>query len=328
MKNRDIQLGITSHRRRTDREGEAADLGRVVKLRDVKFRSQQLEEDEVGGLNDVIHRMVILRWSLMLGGGAIVVIGLAISFWLLSRPDQHSGEKAAAPINNEGMVRIASKFPSPSKDEALDMVKRAISNRDPEKVESLFRLGAATRPEVVDFFKNLEKREGEVDRFDWLSSMDVDGLLIEGVLVVFKGKDKTAERIAFLTPDSSGNWKVDFDAFARSVKPSWSELLGKGADHGRVRVFVGHDDYYNGPFRDEKQWICYGMASPDTEQLLHGYCRVGSPQAEAMEKLFSDGVETSRATLEISRVKDGEPRQFEIVRLMAADWVLADTSGN
>ena len=50
--------------------------------------------------------------------------------------------------------------------------------------------------------------------------MDVGGLLMEGVLVVYPGKERTMERLAFSTPDAAGIWKLDFDAFARSVTPS------------------------------------------------------------------------------------------------------------
>ena len=52
---------------------------------------------------------------------------------------------------------------------------------------------------------------------------------------------------------------------------------------------VAKDSYYNGPFRDETQWSCYGMASPDLDVVLLGYCRQGSPQAAAMERIVANG---------------------------------------
>ena len=330
MKTQDIKRGITSRHSQAGRAGP--DLGRVVRLRGAELqtgerRSRRRGERRSADRSSPARKKAVLIWSIMIGGAAAAVIGVVISLWLSPYLFPEPVETTGIHVKHETKVRVESKFPSPTREQALDMVKRAISNRDPEQVESLFRLGASSRPEVVGFFNGLEERDGPVDHYDWLSSMDVDGLLMEGMLVVSKGKDqgKPVERLAFLTPDPAGNWKVDFDAYARTVKPSWSELLEKGADHALVRVFVARDVYYNGPFSDDKEWVCYGIASPDTEQLLRGYCRMGSPQEAAMEKLLSDGVKMSRATLEIQRVKEGEPRQFEITRLRAPDWVLPAT---
>ncbi len=136
-------------------------------------------------------------------------------------------------------------------------------------------------------------------------------------------------RLAFLTPDGFGRWKIDYESFARIVKPSWSDLLEKKADQGLVRVFVAKDSYYNGPFKDESEWICYGMASPDTSVVPMGYCRKNSPQAKALERIVADsegGLDRhglNRATLEIRRPEGAEDRQFEITRVLAEDWVLS-----
>lgn len=266
-------------------------------------------------------------WSAVLSVVTLIVLGLAVSFWLLPYLSRKPLVETAGPlVSFDSKFKVASKFPSPSREQALEIVKRAIANRDPDRLESLFRMGAATRAEVLDFLKTSDQRDGLVDHYEWLSSMDVDGLLMEGVLVVYKSNDKPVERLAFLTPDEAGTWKLDFEAFARTVKPSWNDLLEKGADQAVVRVFVGKDVYFNGPFSDDKQWVCYGIASPDTEVLLRGYCKVGSTLAASMDKLFSDGKNLSRATVEIRRVNDGEARQFEIVRLMATDWVVPGTS--
>lgn len=270
-------------------------------------------------------RNVALLWSIWFGCGAVVVIGVVIFLWMVPRIFHGKNQTIQSQERAEAKVRVESRFPSPSQEQAIDLVTRAIENRDPEKVESLFRSSSVGHSEVVDYFKGLVERDGTIERYDWLSSMDVDGLLVEGVLVVFKGKDKPCERLALLTPDSKGHWKMDFEAFARPVKPSWGHLLEKGGDKAAiVRVLVAKDVYYNGPFSDEKQWTCYGMASPDTEQLLRGYCRVGSPLAAAMKKLFADGVTASRATVEIQRVDGGGPWQFEITRLVGHDWIVAD----
>lgn len=266
----------------------------------------------------------MLAWSVLLGLASLVVIGLTISMWLLPQLRRRSAKSEGDATDRETKVRVASKFSSPSREDALEMVRRALANRDPGKIDSFFRKGSASDGEILAFLNGMEAKDGPIQRYAWLSSMDQDGLLVDGVLVVAKGVDRPVERLAFLTPDAAGKWKLDFDAFARTVSPSWEELLAKRADDAVVRVFVGKDVYYNGPFQDEAQWVCFGMVSPDTDELLRGYCRVKSKEAEALKKLFADGQKMGRATLEIHRVKDGEARQFEITRVLAKDWILAE----
>ena len=322
MKTPDFQRGIVSRLNRAEVEGPS--LGRVSKLRDADSSNGGMRIRRRGSRSNPARSRMLLIWSAVLSVLTLMVIGLAVSFWLLPYLFHDSTADAGPLVNRDSQVRVASKFPSPSREQALEMVKRAITNRDPDQLESLFRMGSASRAEILAFLNASDRRDGLIDRFEWLSSMDVNGILLDGVLVIYKNKAKPVERLAFLTPDAAGNWKLDFDAFARSVKPSWQTLLGKGAEQALVRVFVGHDVYYNGPFGDDKQWVCYGVASPDTEALLRGYCRVNSEVATAMDRLFLDGRKLSRATLELSRVKDGEPLQFEIIRLVSEDWVVAE----
>lgn len=319
MKTNDIQRGITSPHARS---GDGPLLGRVARVRDRDAMTEKPPSRRRG--RTAAHKRAVLIWSAVLSSATLVVLGLAVFFWVMPYLRVAPAVSAGIGALPDAQVRVASKFPSPSREQALDLVRRALANVDPEKVESYFRTGTATRAEILDFLKSSGPRDGPMVSCEWLSSMDVDGLLMEGVLVVYKGWEKPVERLAFLTPDSAGRWKLDFDAFARSVRPSWKELLENGAEQALVRVFVGRDVYYNGPFSDEKEWVCYCIASPDNDELLRGYCRVGSPLAAAMEELLKEEHRYSRATLEIRRVKEGGDRQFEITRLVAKDWVVAD----
>ncbi|MGL4401608.1 MAG: hypothetical protein ACRCXD_17235 [Luteolibacter sp.] len=248
-----------------------------------------------------------------------VAIGGGLALWSKSRVGPAQAEESAY---SEEKVRVASKFASPGREQALDLVKRAVATRDPGVIGEVFRDGAARSGEILAFLGGLEAMDGPVERYEWLSSMDVNELLVEGVAVIFKGLEGPEERIAFLTPDSGGIWQMDFDAFARTVTPSWKMLLEGGAAQARVRVIVGKDVYFNGPFQDESQWSCYRLESPDLEKTLQGYCRTGTPEAAEMEKLFSDGEVMSRATLDLRRVPDAGAQQFEISRVVGKDWIL------
>jgi hypothetical protein len=223
---------------------------------------------------------------------------------------------------SEEKVRVTSKFVSPGREQVLKLVKRAVVTRNPRVIGEVFRDGAARSGEILAFLSGLEATDGPVERYEWLSSMDVNELLVEGVAVIFKGVEGPEERIAFLAPDSAGVWQMDFDAFARTVTPSWKMLLEGGANQARVRVIVGKDVYFNGPYQDESQWSCYRLESPDLEKTLQGYCRTGTPEAAEVEKLFSGGEMMSRATLDLLHVPGAGIQQFEICRVVGKDWIL------
>jgi hypothetical protein len=326
MKPRDIRRGISSRHVRSG--GDAPDIGRVSRMhgQEVFVGGGQPRRRKTHG-NAARHKAVMI-WSVVLGVGTFLVMAFAVFLWLKPQLDRGAGPAAAPAGENDESARVVSKFPSPSREEAISLVKEALVNRDPAKVEQLFRTGTSTPEQIVDFCARSEERDGPQGEFDWLSSVDSDGLLIEGVVVYYKGKERPVQRLALLTPDANGRWRLDFDAFARIVKPAWSELLAGGGDHALVRVMVSPDVYYNGPFLDDSRWTCYAMSIPDSDQPLRGYCKAGSPEAEAMKKLFAEGAAASRVILEIRRVEGGEPRQFEISSLRAREWILSDVPGN
>ena len=103
----------------------------------------------------------------------LVVIGGFMMFWLRahrSREIRGGCGGGGGEREDRFQIRVA------REDEALDLVKRALANRDPGKVESFFHLGGASPDEVVEFIAGSEARDGRIERYDWLSSMDVEGL--------------------------------------------------------------------------------------------------------------------------------------------------------
>lgn len=269
-------------------------------------------------------RFTILSWSIVVGVVAVAGIGAAIFMWLRMRMGEVHSTRQNRRIVPEMVVRVASKFPSPPEAEALGLVNRALVVRDPAMVPAYFRMGAASPEAIIRLLQGLEALDGKSGNSRWLGSMDANGLSVDGVLVPFEKEEATGQRLALLTPDAAGVWKIDFEAFARVVEPSWQELLERGAAEAKVRVHLAADSYYNGPFKDDKEWICYGMGSPDIDEVLIGYCRVGSPQEEAIRWMFSKGEKLNRATLQIRRVEGASAKQFEITRVLAEDWVSGD----
>lgn len=265
-------------------------------------------------------------WSIAFAVGALlVVIGFA-GFWLRShRREPVVADPHRLPTNENVIYR----FESPSEDDALALVREAIDNRDPRLVSSSMRLGETDPAEAIAFMEGLAAREGRIGRVAWLSSLDVGGMPVESLVVVREGESSRSERLAFLVPDDGGVWKMDFEAFARACRPSWKDFIAKRLEGSRVRVVVAADSYYNGPFRDDRTWECFALMAPELKELLpegkeslRGYCRRESPQAKALMRILEGDARMKRATLEIQRVPDAGPREFEITRVLSEDWVL------
>jgi len=276
----------------------------------------------------------------------LALVAMAVAVWFWVRPNMQrtvvSKEESIRPVQE----RVVSEFESPTEEQALALVKSAVLVRDRTKVAEHFRSGSTDPADIVKFLNEMGEKEGNASSYTWLGSVDANGMLLDGVKVGFDGEDKLRDRIALLTPDAAGAWKVDFDAFSRKVTPAWEDILRNKVDEAVVRVVVAKDSYYNGPYRDDSQWSCFGMASPDHEQILLGYCKKGSPQDLALERITSgnDLLEKvarplnqrarplidagpssnvlNRAVLEIRRVADAGQRQFEITRVLAQDWVM------
>ena len=303
-------------------------MGRVARIRGTGLPKGVRRKRKIAGRGNRDRnrrRRVIRTWTYLFGG--LVSVFLVFSVWLWLRPqmdrrDEMDGRRRERSMDSE---RVASAFPSPSEGEALALVTEGLAIRETDKIEKYFRIGTASLKEVGDFLEGLEMREGRIQRYQWMSSVDANGLLIDGVSIHFKGEDQPRSRLALLTPDVTGNWKIDFGALAQTSVPVWEDLVTKGSETAEVRVQVARDSYFNGYFKDDEQWICYAMSSPEDDRILWGYCRGKSSQAAAMDWIFSKGAKKVLVTLKIRRADAGEPRQYEISKVLAEGWVLGET---
>jgi hypothetical protein len=331
MKSGDFQRSVKG--RRYERSaGDAPNLGRVARMPrgESKVERRRRRRSVVAGGDRIktSNRMVVWTWSAVL---AVVTLGLVLTFlmmWLKANRQVSLAEAAKlAPAREE---RVESRFPSPTEKEALALVSQALALTESSGVEEYFRTGDAKAEEILDFLAKWREGEGRKSRNEWLSSMDANGLLLDGVLVITGEYPEEKNRLALLTPDETGKWKIDFETFARTVRPVWDKILDPASAGGMVRVMVAKDSYFNGPFREADGWTCFGMASPDIKTSLYGYCRQNSAQENAMKRLFAspDDPEESgkvrRATLELVRIAGSGPRQFEIRRVLAEDWLVTE----
>jgi hypothetical protein len=318
-------------------------IGQVARMRDVdrilsKKRRRRSGHRSGGGRRRSamsVRNRVMLAWSALFGLVALLMIGIMASSWLGTRKEIRVEAGKTGKTKTIESIEQAARVTPLTEDQAILLVKRVLGVRDPAMVDSVLVHHEATTQEVVEFMRTLNERDGRILRISWAGNMDRDGQQMEGLYVQFEGRGNPTLRLAILTPEESGDWKMDFEAFARFCQPSWASIMSGDFETARVRVTISKYDYYNGPFRDDDRWVCFAISSTDADEekpegsgILCGYCQADSPQAKAMQRIFSGGslasenVIKSRATLEIRPVKDAEPRQFEITRVLSAEWVV------
>lgn len=305
---------------------EAPDLGTVDRVRQAPREESWDPElrplDPDAMKRERLRRAIVLGWSLSLGLATVAAVVIPFAMWLrpiLNREKDTTEEKRQA---LEARVRKVSKFKSPTEDEALAVVRKALAARTEAEVAQWIRPGAVAPAQVIAALAAFKQADGPILEENWLGSIDKNGLLLEGVELLFDLEDRAKNRLAILTPDERGVWKMDFAAYARSVEPTWQELLAGGKVAGVVRVWMDRECYYNGPFMNDVQWVPYLMASQDMGEPMIGYCRRWSAQHRSLELMWEGADDTAvRATLEVRRVEGAERRQFEITRVLAEDWV-------
>ena len=136
MNPNDFKRGIVSRHARAD--GSSHGLERLERIpRRSGATSGSGRRRRSGKAQQKLGRI----WSLILGGVALCVLLLAFVIWLLPVLQRVKSEYSSGPVKmeiptarREPSTRVASKFPSPSGDEAKTLVESALSNRDPEKV--------------------------------------------------------------------------------------------------------------------------------------------------------------------------------------------------
>jgi hypothetical protein len=324
MKTRDIRRGIVSTRTRNI--GEEPSMGRVSRLHRTRKKKRRSSTGRTARRQLRLRRVLI--WSVLIGIVSAGVIAGALVLWLSPKISLQADQAGIVQPEREVQTLITSKFPSPSAEEAMAMVVRMIAIRESSQVEAVVWTNGRSAEEIAAYFAGREQRDGKVLNYQWMGSIDSGNVLMDGIVVVSQREDVIMERMAILAPDEAGVWKIDFDAFARTVVPSWDEIIHRNAPSAQVRVVAIEDSYYNGPYGDEAQWVCYAIGNRDIDFMLYAYCPRGSAVADQMRSIFDDGEMVSRVTLEIRRVPGAESKQFEIVRVMAKDWVVRPPAGS
>lgn len=273
-------------------------------------------------------KSAMMLWTMLLGFVGIVVVILFVVFWFRPYIERRDRMAATSPeVDKFVPIEEAIQTVRPGETESLAMVKQALEARTVNEVLESIDPGNERVERVVTFLEQLEATDGKISSYKWTSRLDTNREDISGVVVTFGEGDAQKNRIALLTQDTDGKWKVDFPAFARLASPSWEDLISGKADVAVVRIYLAKDQYFNGPFQEKDGWQCYGVASPDVPELMFGYCQSGSDQDRAI-KSFLGFRKMGRATVALEREEGADKRQFKIKRLLAEDWVVGEMAAD
>lgn len=308
-------LGFQRRKKSTREIGDAPSIGQVARMH--KNALSLRERLSYAG------RVPLILLALGLFSFGAGITGLVL--WVAGA----SGVKNPVVFNSAASPRSLPRIPIAAVPDARELEKTVsamLAAKSPRDLEPLVR-GSIQRPDgMLAKLAGLEASDGKITLVKYLGPVFSHCLQLESVVVTF---DSGKNRLALLSPDPGGSWRVDFDAFDRHVSRDWDLLLSGAPIEGTVRIHACPDNYYQGIYQNDREWACYGFASPDHETLMFGYARRGSPQHLAMAQTLrparrSAVLQPKRMTLDIRHAGTGNRRQFEITRVLADDWALGN----
>jgi hypothetical protein len=336
MKPKNIQRSASFQRHRNP--GDAPGIGRVKRMPGTgmprvirKRRRSEGKPDHVRDKRQIrqlqARRFAILMWLAIVLVATFATLAGGFVVWKISQGDRRSlAPQFVLPVEESYAVQRLTDFPPPDESAAIQFARAAVDAREPAAVAARFRpTNEADVNTMADFLATMQSTDGTIIGYEWIGPLDTDRLQIQAVLVKTRREERMLNRLVLLVPDDQGDWRVDFPAFARLCDPPIQLMdTPDGYPGGRVRVFIASDTYYNGPFRDDQEWACFGIASPDCDQIGFAYAPRNSPQHLAMQAMLRAGERFTSATLDLHRLEGAEKRQFQIHRVLAEGWVATD----
>jgi len=264
----------------------------------------------------------------------VCIVSFYSMFISLARHTRHSEERNGNSANSyekPGDFDLTfekdeySGLPDLQSDEAIGIVNKALANRDPGLMRDFFILGKGNTPEqAMEELVRISDAEGTIVRTEWIGLKFPNGGAVLQVYVFTARDGQERARTAQFAKNSDGKWRIDLDAYLRKCVPPLAEVVAGEAVTSQVRVFVDEDQYYGGIYSDETKWKVYALASPDITDILYAYAKRGSSQDKALRGIIDSDEKLHRATLSIVKQPDSGPRQFEISRVIAEDWIIGD----
>jgi hypothetical protein len=216
---------------------------------------------------------------------------------------------------------VSLQFPSPSPAEVSRLVKKVAGNQRPEDFDAYARLKDVGATEASLYLTKLAETHGGIKQVSSSGPVPAAGIQLEAARVSFLNAN-VRDRAAFLTPDSEGNWQMDLASFMAKSSIDWTTFCDSSTEEGLLRVSATRSNYYNGDFTD-KEWACFEIRHPESDQVLMGYAAIGSPAERALSFLLK-GRPAAMVILKAHKVPSHGNRQAVITSVLSDTWVLTD----
>lgn len=215
--------------------------------------------------------------------------------------------------------------PDLESDHATRIVNQALANRDTNQIRDFFILEGYDTPEqAMKELIRINDTEGNISRIEWTRLKYANEGNVPQVMIYATKEGKRHLRTAQFVKSADGRWRIDFDAYLRKCIPPLSEVVAAESGTFQVRVFVDQDHYYYGIYSDETKWKVYALTSPDITEILYAYAKRGSRQDYALRRIIDTDEKLHRATLGIVKQPVSGLRQFEILRVIAKNWIIGE----
>ncbi len=285
-------------------------------------KGEKRKRNRTGNIKFIHRRRVFnFAWSTLLGLAAVGMLITLFFAWLLPRMQRE--RITAKAIESQPMVLEMPEVSRVDPRAGIRWVELAMQVSSPGEVAKYFYKGETKAEEILQFLKTKEFTHGSSLEYEWTGNLDANNMLMDLVTVYTLEDTVRRERLAFLRQDDQQEWKLDFDSFARKCEPSWEDFASGKASEALIRVHIAEDNFYNGFFSDEQQWVCYSIANPDHPAIIQAYCRASSPQDHALKWILKkNNMKRARVSLRVERPALAPVRQVIVAEVVAEDWVI------
>ena len=250
----------------------------------------------------------------LIAAGVLLLIGI---IWVFYGQNRNSPLITNADAARAEVFRVS----PPTTKASAEMMKMFLDAESPSAMESLVRLRDTNIDEIFQLVQDVKSKENDVESIEWAGSEQLSDVSLELIEVVFRSG---AKRMGYITyDDNSGKWLIDAESFTYYLSKPWSEIIGQGKCQVKIRATAMPDGYYNGVFRDEKEWLCLSLQIPGQEDSLYGYLRLNSDCYYAMAQIYRSG-SAYTIVADLSRDAGMEPRQYEIKKIISHGWIETD----
>lgn len=250
------------------------------RVRRRKKRKKRSPDWESGKASSDPTSKLVIRGGRIMGSLTLAAIVVCVAFWYGDQP-----QSGITLPEVPGRQTTPLEWVSPGKEEAILKARAAIAVRDASLLQDHFHLGPHDPGEIVAFLEQMTEDMGDGMRLHWVGDIGRGAQPLTGVLIM-PGYRSSRMRLALLTPDAQGTWKLDFDALACTSTPDWETIVQDDLADAEVRTVLRADHYYNGPYTED-QWSCYQLTSLNSDVPLYGYCRRYSAQDFALQKILA-----------------------------------------